>query len=107
MLSTPQRDVAENDERPAVQGFRSCAEEDSNLHPVIPDQALDLVTRVSHRPDRARSSLSSGSADETDASEDLDLATDVATAGRPNVASTFGASHVSAVPQADDPGAHG
>ena len=25
-----------------------CAEEDSNLHPVIPDQALNLVTRVSY-----------------------------------------------------------
>jgi hypothetical protein len=25
-----------------------CAEEDSNLHPVIPDQALKLVTRVSY-----------------------------------------------------------
>jgi hypothetical protein len=25
----------------------ACAEEDSNLHPVIPDQALNLVTRVS------------------------------------------------------------
>jgi hypothetical protein len=27
--------------------FASCAEEDSSLHPVIPDRALNLVTRVS------------------------------------------------------------
>ena len=32
---------------PPTRGFRECAEEDSNLHPVIPDQALNLVTRVS------------------------------------------------------------
>ena len=28
--------------------FATCAEEDSNLHPVIPDQALNLVTRLSY-----------------------------------------------------------
>ena len=28
---------------PYYQGFRRCAEEDSNLHPVIPDQALNLA----------------------------------------------------------------
>jgi hypothetical protein len=28
--------------------FARCAEEDSNLHPVIPDQALNLVTQVSY-----------------------------------------------------------
>jgi hypothetical protein len=32
-------------ERGAIE---ECAEEDSNLHPVIPDQALNLVTRVSY-----------------------------------------------------------
>ena len=26
---------------PHSQGFRECAEEDSNLHPLIPDQALN------------------------------------------------------------------
>ena len=31
-----------------MRGFHVCAEEDSNLHPVIPDQALNLVTRVSY-----------------------------------------------------------
>ena len=40
----------------AVRGLRSCAEEDPNLHPVIPDQGLNLVTRVSYpsqiAPDR-------------------------------------------------------
>ena len=34
---------ARNDESPAGAGFLRCAEEDSNLHPVIPDQALNLV----------------------------------------------------------------
>ena len=32
---------------PPCGAFARCAEEDSNLHPVIPDQALNLVTRVS------------------------------------------------------------
>jgi hypothetical protein len=32
---------AHNDESPAVAGLSRCAEEDSNLHPVIPDQALN------------------------------------------------------------------
>jgi hypothetical protein len=32
----------ENAKSPAVRGFSECAEEDSNLHPVIPDQALNL-----------------------------------------------------------------
>jgi hypothetical protein len=40
---------AENDERPAERGFRACAEEDSNLHPVIPDQALNLVRACTMR----------------------------------------------------------
>jgi hypothetical protein len=53
-----------------------CTEEDSNLHPVIPDQTLNLVTRVSYQ---------SGShqivriVPDTDASDDLDVAADVAT----------------------------
>jgi hypothetical protein len=38
---------AHNDENPAFAGLSRCAEEDSNLHPVIPDQALNLVTGVS------------------------------------------------------------
>ncbi len=33
----------ENGESPAERGFQKCAEEDSNLHPVIPDQALKTV----------------------------------------------------------------
>ena len=39
---------SENEKRPAGRGFSRCAEEDSNLHPVIPDQALNLATRVSY-----------------------------------------------------------
>src|SRR6187402_1778645 len=33
----------ENAKSPAGRGFSRCAEEDSNLHPVIPDQALNLA----------------------------------------------------------------
>jgi hypothetical protein len=33
----------ENDKSPDMRGLRSGAEEDSNLHPVIPDQGLNLV----------------------------------------------------------------
>src|SRR5215217_8803526 len=33
----------ENAKSPAERGFSKCAEEDSNLHPVIPDQALNLA----------------------------------------------------------------
>jgi hypothetical protein len=33
----------ENAKSPAMRGFSKCAEEDSNLHPVIPDQALKTV----------------------------------------------------------------
>jgi hypothetical protein len=32
--------------KPAGAGFLRCAEEDSNLHPVIPDQALNRVAAV-------------------------------------------------------------
>ncbi len=39
---------------PRVQGL-SCAEEDSNLHPVIPDQALNLVTQLSNTSRSCRS----------------------------------------------------
>jgi hypothetical protein len=31
---------------PHLRGFSSCAEEDSNLHPVIPDQALKWIWAV-------------------------------------------------------------
>jgi hypothetical protein len=33
--------------QPRIRGASKCAEEDSNLHPVSLDQALNLVTRVS------------------------------------------------------------
>src|SRR4051794_41263265 len=32
-----------NEKTPHLRGFLECAEEDSNLHPVIPDQALNLA----------------------------------------------------------------
>jgi hypothetical protein len=70
-----------NDENPAGSGaFERCAEEDSNLHPVIPDQALNLVTRVSDPSYASISSRSSGFLDVVDVMDDLDVATDVARA---------------------------
>jgi hypothetical protein len=62
-----------------VAAFASCAEEDSNLHPVIPDQALNLATQVAYRPLRSKASDSTRPADDTDASDDPDVASDVAT----------------------------
>jgi hypothetical protein len=41
-------DRPENERRPCCAGPSRCAEEDSNLHPVSLDQALNLVTRVSY-----------------------------------------------------------
>ena len=41
---------------PQRRGCLTCAEEDSNLHPVIPDQALNLATRVSYAS-RSRQSV--------------------------------------------------
>ena len=38
---------AESAKSPAERGFSRCAEEDSNLHPVIPDQALNPIREVS------------------------------------------------------------
>jgi hypothetical protein len=59
--------------------FRRCAEEDSNLHPVFPDQALNLVTRVSYPSYASISSRTSWNLDAMDVMDDLDVATDVAT----------------------------
>ena len=39
-------EAAENEKAAAGGPSRTCAEEDSNLHPVIPDQALNLARRV-------------------------------------------------------------
>jgi hypothetical protein len=73
--------VPENDENPANAGLSKCAEEDSNLHPVIPDQALNLVTPVSYPSYASRTSESSGFLDAMDVMDDLDVAADVATGG--------------------------
>ena len=43
MFSTAEPLGSENDEAPPERGFSQCAEEDSNLHPVSPDQALNLA----------------------------------------------------------------
>src|SRR5215218_4511284 len=39
----PPASERENEKAPQMPGFITCAEEDSNLHPVIPDQALNLA----------------------------------------------------------------
>ncbi len=62
-------------------GHSPCAEEDSNLHPLSVDQALNLVTRVSDPSYASRSSRSSADLDGMDVMDDLDVATDVATGG--------------------------
>ena len=64
---------------PRTRGFRECAEEDSNLHPVIPDQALNLVTRLSYPSYASIASRTSTDLDTSDAMDDLDVAADVAT----------------------------
>ena len=65
-----------------MRGFHVCDEEDSNLHPVIPDQALNLVTRVSDPSSASIPSDASTDLDEMKAMDDLDVATDVATGSR-------------------------
>jgi hypothetical protein len=60
-------------------GFRRCAEEDSNLHPLSVDQALNLVTRVSDPSYASISSRTSAFPDAMDVMDDLDVAADVAT----------------------------
>jgi hypothetical protein len=42
-LAPFERGRPRNAKSPAVRGLCECAEEDSNLHPVIPDQALNLA----------------------------------------------------------------
>jgi len=78
-LTPPRRSDPLTTKARRMQGFRRCAEEDSNLHPVIPDQALNLVTRVSDTSYTSRSSRTSTNLDGMDAMDDLDVATDVAT----------------------------
>jgi hypothetical protein len=58
--------------------LRERADEDSNLHPVIPDQALNLVTRVSDPSYASIASTTSADLDASDPMDDLDVAADVA-----------------------------
>jgi hypothetical protein len=70
----PRRHPPRRPERqsPAMRGLRSRAEEDSNLGPVIPDQALNLPGRHI-RPCRTRPSVLSGAPDRTGTSDDADV----------------------------------
>jgi hypothetical protein len=98
---------------PLRRAFR-CAEEDSNLHPVIPDQALNLVTRVSYPSNASISSRSSSRVDDMDVTDDLDVATDVAAhtgpLGRSNVSDAdrlaVCGSHLVAIFELADAAAH-
>jgi hypothetical protein len=58
-----------------------CAEEDSNLHPLSVDQALNLVTQASDTSYASRLSKTSTDLDGMDVMDDLDVAADVATLG--------------------------
>ena len=62
-----------NDKSPAVRGFRLCAEEDSNLHALSVDRALNLVTRVSYPSYASISSRTSTNRDVMDVMDDLDV----------------------------------
>ena len=70
--------VASTTKAPHTAPFRECAEEDSNLHPVIPDQALNLVTRVSYPSYTSKTFDASADLDGMDGMDDLDVAADVA-----------------------------
>jgi hypothetical protein len=76
--STQERDDCRSSRKAVMRSSHECAEEDSNLHPVIPDQALNLVTRVSYPSYASTSSRTFADLDAMDAMDDLDVATDVA-----------------------------
>jgi hypothetical protein len=67
--------------KPRNCGAFECAEEDSNLHPLSVDQAVNLVTHVSYPSYASRTSDASTNLDAMDVMEDLDVATNVATSG--------------------------
>ena len=46
-LRNPPQTARNTKKAPPMQGFLDAPEEDSNLDPVIPDQALKLLTRLS------------------------------------------------------------
>src|ERR671921_272509 len=56
------RPVPVTKKAPHLRGFLPCAEEDSNLHPVIPDQALNLARLPIPPSARGRSEYSPGAA---------------------------------------------
>jgi hypothetical protein len=63
---------------PALQAFE-CAEEDSNLHPVIPDQARNPRNPSAISVPCVQIVTTSTDLDVMDASDDLDVVTDVVT----------------------------
>ena len=71
-------------------GDSLCAEEDSNLHPLSVDQALNLVTRVSDPSYASVASRTSGDRDASDVMDALDVAAYVA-AGSDNLGHPGGA----------------
>jgi hypothetical protein len=62
---------------PPERGFLRCAEEDSNLHPVIPDQALNTVRTCPIRAFCSMRSILSTRGNTLDALDDLDVVTGV------------------------------
>jgi hypothetical protein len=72
--------AAREHEKPRSAGLSECAEEDSNLHPVSPDQALNPVHGCMMLGFRAAACVASTAVDALDMVYDVDVATDVATA---------------------------
>ena len=62
-----------NEESPALRGFLSCAREDSNLHLVSPDKALNPIQAVLILPEASKSSKLRGFQDALDALDGLDV----------------------------------
>src|SRR4051794_16014556 len=74
-LPTLETPSATENGKPRNRAAFTCAEEDSNLHPLSVDQALNLVTRVSDPSDASRTSDASADLDEMDGVDDVDVAT--------------------------------
>ncbi len=60
---------------PAERGFLACAEENSNLHPVIPDQALNPILGFAMLPFRSTACVASFAEEPVDGMDGLDVAT--------------------------------
>jgi len=67
----------ENEKAPQTRGILSCAEEDSNLHPVIPDQAVERSGRCAMRPYGSTASFRSSEMESSDESDGVHVVSGV------------------------------